>query len=262
MNIQNIAVLVSAGRHPTSGTARYCHNDSLALTLALQLAQTVSAKTHVIHAGNPDEPALTDYLALGAAHIQVVPIRDERNMVDSLAVALTKTDMIVTGSRAENGADSGLLPYLLAAALNRPVIANVLSIQPTQSGVEVLQFLPKGKRRLVLVNLPAIIAVHPLAAVEPRYAYARQVQGKITASSVRQPEARHTVAANNITWQLRPATGKPHKLKAYEKKTGHARLLSAIVSEGKGGAVVIDGNPVEKAQVILDYLREHRLINF
>jgi electron transfer flavoprotein beta subunit len=39
-------------------------------------------------------------------------------------------------------------------------------------------------------------------------------------------------------------------------------MLSATVSENKGGAVVIDGDSVEKAQVILRYLREHRLINF
>jgi electron transfer flavoprotein beta subunit len=39
-------------------------------------------------------------------------------------------------------------------------------------------------------------------------------------------------------------------------------MLSAISSESKGGAVVNNGNSVEKAQVILSYLREHRHINF
>jgi electron transfer flavoprotein beta subunit len=67
---------------------------------------------------------------------------------------------------------------------------------------------------------------------------------------------------NSLQWQKQSTLRKPIKLKARENKSGHARMLSATVSENKGGAVVIDGDSVEKAQVILRYLREHRLINF
>ena len=50
-----IAVLVSVGRHPVSGVARYSRNDAAALTMALTLAKTHDA-THdatldVLHAG-------------------------------------------------------------------------------------------------------------------------------------------------------------------------------------------------------------------
>lgn len=253
MSLQHIAVLVSAGRHPVSNMPRYCRNDGLALTLALQLAETVSAQTNVLHAGDANNPALLYYLALGARQISVVPAAID--IIPALTLQLGEADLIVTGSRAENGEDSGLLPYLLAAALNRPIVANALSINATESGVEVLQFLPKGKRRRVTVQLPAVIAVHPLAPAELRYAYSRQAAGTID----RVPSA--ASAPSPYTWKLEPAR-KPVKLKAQEKKAGHARMLSAIASESKGGAVVIDGNHVEKAQVILAYLREHHLINF
>lgn len=253
MSLKRIAVLVSAGRHPVSGASRYCRNDGLALTLALQLADTVSAQTEVLHAGDANNPALLDYLALGAKQICVLP--ETADIVPALASQLAQTDLIITGIRAENGEDSGLLPYLLAAALDRPVIANVLSINVTEHGVEVLQFLPKGKRRRIAVQLPAVIAVHPLANAELRYAYARQTMGVID-----QIESTSTTTTPH-TWKHEPAR-KPIKFKAQEKKAGHARMLSAIASESKGGTVVIEGNHVEKAQVILTYLREHHLVNF
>ena len=257
MTLKHIAVLVSAGRHPVSNAPRYCRNDGLALTLALQLADTVSAQTDVLHAGDANNPALLDYLALGAKNIRVVS--ETNDIVPTLATQLNQADLIITGSRAENGEDSGLLPYLLAAELKRPVIANALTIQPTENGIEVLQFLPKGKRRRMAVQLPAVIAVHPLATAELCYAYARQTTGNI--DLVASHATSNTTMTTQGAWSIEPAR-KPVKLKAQEKKAGHARMLSAIASESKGGAVVIDGNHVEKAQVILDYLREHRLINF
>jgi electron transfer flavoprotein beta subunit len=70
------------------------------------------------------------------------------------------------------------------------------------------------------------------------------------------------VEPNATSWRVAPATKKPVKLKAAETKAGHARMLSAIVTEAKGGAVVNTGTPADKAQAILSYLREHRLIDW
>lgn len=261
MSIKHIATLVSAGQHPVSGAPRHCRNDSLALTVGLELAKSTSAQIEVLHAGNPANPALADYLALGAKQVDVIPVTADADVVDSLASKLGNVDLILTGSRAENGQDSGLLPYLLAAKLSLPLVANALAIKPTADGIEVLQFLPKGKRRRVLVQLPAVVVIHPLAPVELRYAFARQVAGEIK----QQPTPKLASSAsttNNVQWQVQPAIRKPNKLKAQEKKAGHARMLSAIVSENKGGVVVNEGSSVEKAQVVLTYLREHHLINF
>lgn len=252
MSLTTIAVLVSVGQHPTSGQARHCRNDSLALSTGLNLSKQAAAKLQVFHAGNAENPALVDYLALGASEIKVIAA-DE--IIKNLVGNLNDADLILTGSRAENGQNSGLLSYLLAAKLNIPIVTNVLEIKLIGDELEVLQFLPKGKRRRIALNLPAVVAIHPLAAAELQYAYARQQQGKIIATN-------NTAAKSHLHPKIQHATRKPNKLKAHESLTGHARLLEAISSENKNGAVVIEGNCVDKAQVILDYLRQHQLISY
>ena len=253
-SVKHIAVLVSAGRHPVSGEPRHCHNDSLALALGLNLA----SKVKVLHAGTPSNSALQDYFALGATQIDVVP--NSGDMIENLAAQLTDTNLILTGTRAENGEDSGLLPYLLAAKLGLPLVADALSITPHENQLqekqlEILQFLPKGQRRRVLVSLPAVVAVHPSAAVALHFIHARKNLGSIntlTASNTK---------AKSSQWSAEPAR-KPIKLVAQTTQTGHERLMAAISNKAKGGTVVNEGNNVEKAQVILRYLREHQLIEF
>jgi electron transfer flavoprotein beta subunit len=259
--IKHITTLVSAGRHPVSAEPRHCHNDSIAMTLGLNMAESTSAKHHVLHAGNPDNKSLNEYLALGTGQIDVIPISDDTDVVDCLAAQLNHVDLILTGSRAESGEDSGLLPYLLAEKLGIPLVVNALAIKANENTIEVLQFLPKGKRRNVTVKMPAIIAIHPLAPADLRFAYTRQISGVIKSLPAHHSP---TPSANGhkTQWQTQAAIRKPIKLKAPENKSGHERMLKAISSESKGGAVVNNGNSVEKAQVILGYLREHRLINF
>jgi electron transfer flavoprotein beta subunit len=261
MSIKYISTLVSTGRHPVSGEVRHCHNDSVAMTIGLALAELTHAECQVLHAGRPDNQALTDYLALGARQINVIPTTADTDIVNSLAAQLGHADLILTGCRAENGEDSGLLPYLLAAKLGIPLVVNALEIKATAHGVDVLQFLPKGKRRSVTVQLPAIIAIHPLAPAQLRFAYVRQQLGTIKQLSA--PQASSLAPdTNKLQWQTKAKTHRPIKLKAQENKSGHERMLSAISSENKGGTVVNNENSVEKAQVILRYLREHHLINF
>jgi electron transfer flavoprotein beta subunit len=259
MSVKNIAALVSIGLHPNSGEARHCRNDSLAMTIALNLAEDTTAQIQVLHAGDAQNPALADYLALGAQQIEV--IETESDIVENLAANLKSSDLILTGSHAESGQASGLLPYLLAQKLNLPLVANALEIKLVVDKAEILQFLPKGKRRLVSLKLPAVVVVHPLADVDLRYAFAQKIAGKIVALPAIQP-ALKPENVSKIETQSKLANRKPIKLKALEHKTGHERLLAAISSENKGGAVVNEGNSVEKAQVILDYLREHRLVDF
>ena len=256
-SVKKITVLVSGGRHPVSGQARHCRNDSLALQIGLDLNQSLTSHIKVLHAGDANNPALQDYLALGAAQIDVVPTTGD--IVENLAAQLSNTDLILTGTRAENGEDSGLLPYLLAAKLNCAIVADALEI--TQGNklevnkLEVLQFLPKGQRRRVLVSLPAVIVVHPSAAVRLNFIHARQNLGSIVSLPV------GNSAAKSSQWQS-GAPRKPIKLVAQTKQTGQQRLMAAISSKTKGGTVVNEGNNVEKAQVILAYLREHQLIDF
>jgi electron transfer flavoprotein beta subunit len=192
----------------------------------------------------------------------VISIREGADAVAAAAAVLQSVDVILTGCRAERGAGSGIFPYALADALSRPVVANALEVQISQdssgSAVRIRQFLPKGQRRQIGCQTPIVIAVHPFAPVSLKYAYARQMAGKIEAS-----EGTHLASVGLAPeWVVDKGSRRPIRLQAQEKKAGHARLLSAIASEAKGGVVAFEGTTVDKAQVVLNYLREHRLVDF
>src|ERR1700709_1825433 len=111
--MNKIAVLVSIGRHPVSGTARYSRNDAAALTLALELARKHHVALDVLHAGDASNPALKEYLALGAARLEVLQLAPGDDMITPLRERLKDYDLVLTGTRAEGAHDSGMLPYLL-----------------------------------------------------------------------------------------------------------------------------------------------------
>jgi electron transfer flavoprotein beta subunit len=255
--LEKIAVLVSVGKHPVSGVARYSRNDAAALEIGRQLSSQHAARLDVLHAGDPGNPALEEYLALGAERVEVLTCADNGDAVGPLAARLKGYDLVLTGTCAEGAFDSGMLPYRLADALHIPLVGTAVDVTIAGGRATVRQFLPKGVRRRVEVALPAVVAVHPLAAVTPRYAYARLRAGSIAPQRV---EA--GADAEAAQWKLAPVTRKPVRLAAAEKRTGHARMLSATTTESRGGSVVIEGTSVEKAQVILDYLREHQLIEY
>ncbi|CAE6814715.1 hypothetical protein R69927_05334 [Paraburkholderia domus] len=266
-----IAVLVSVGRHPVSGTARYSRNDAAALTIALSLAKTHGATLDVLHAGDPANPALKEYLALGARAVEVLEVlatpESQGDAIAPLSKRLRGYDLVLTGTRAEGAFDSGMLPYRIASALDMPLVGAAVDLTLRDGCAEVRQFMPKGLRRRVEVRLPALIAVHPMANTAPRYAYARLREGTIRPVATEapgrpdagSPDATHP---DDLAWTTRPATAKPVRLAAAEKRSGHARMLSATTTESRGGSVVIEGSSVEKAQVILAYLREHQLVDY
>jgi electron transfer flavoprotein beta subunit len=255
--LKRLAVLVSVGRHPVSGVARHSRNDAIALEIARTLASTHHAALDVLHAGDPENPALIDYLALGAERVDVLACCDGADVVPSLAQRLRGCDLVLTGTRAEGAYDSGMLPYRLAEALGYPLIDAALDVALEDGRVAVRQFLPKGRRRRIDAALPAVVAVHPLANARPRYAYARARAGSIeTHAAAMQPDD------EAAQWRLTRAEHKPVRLAAAEKRSGHARMLAATTTESRGGRVVIDGSSVEKAQAILAYLREHQLIDY
>jgi N,N-dimethylglycine/sarcosine catabolism electron transfer flavoprotein subunit beta len=249
------AVLISAGRHPATGVPRAARGDVAAMALGRRL---FGDGLRVVHAGAADEPALEDYLALCAGTIEVVALPDGGDPVAALAGVLKDVDLVLTGTRAESGAGSGLFPYALAKALGRPMVANVLEAEIEGAEARIRQFLPKGSRRLVAVSLPAVLAVHPLAKTGLGYAYASRVSGRIIAASPAIAGKGANVPA--LPWTVEQAARQPVRLKVEEKRPAHERMRAATVSETKGGVVASQGSAVDKAQLVLNYLRTNRLI--
>jgi len=255
--LDRIAVLVSVGRHRVSGVSCYSRNDAAALDIARTLAHKHGAQLEVLHAGDASNLALTDYLALGAPRIDVLACGEHDDAAALLAQRLRGIPLVLTGTRAEGAYDTGMLPYRLADALGYALVESALDVAVQRDAVAITQFLPKGFRRSVEARLPAVVAVHPQAAVTPRYAYARAAAGVIEShSGAAAPDS------EAHAWRITPAQRKPIKLAAAEKRSGHARMLTATTTESRGGNVVIEGTSVEKAQVILSYLREHRLVDY
>jgi electron transfer flavoprotein beta subunit len=258
-----IAVLVSVGRHPVSGVARYSRNDAAALSMALSLAKAHGATLDVLHAGDPSNPALKDYLALGARSVEVLDMSADSDAATLLVARLRNYELVLTGTRAEGAFDSGMLPYSVAQGLDMPLVGAAVDLTLRDGVAQVRQFMPKGVRRRVEVELPALIAVHPLANATPTYAYARLREGTIRPVATAQAVGNERPnSPDSNAWSVRAATAKPVRLAAAEKRSGHARMLSATTTESRGGSVVIEGSSVEKAQVILAYLREHQLVDY
>ena len=285
-----VAVLVSVGRHPVSSVPRYSRNDALALEAArLLVASTSGATLDVIHAGDAGNPALRDYLALGAERVEVLPVAPAAapgpadvpglapgaNILPALAQRLKGYDLVVCGTRSEGADDSGMLPYLLAASLDMALVADAVDFRREADELMVRQFLPQGRRRRVAIRLPALVVVHPLASAAPRYAYARLMAGTVSPAPGLKAPANAGFDAGRAAgthpgidadpggaWRSERVTGRPRRLAATEKRSGHARMMAATVAESRGGQVVNEGSARDKAQAILAYLREHRLIDY
>ena len=258
MNAPNkIAVLVSPARHPVSGQALRSSSDAAALELACSLC--APEQLTVLYAGNAGIDELRDYLGLGASRIEVLRVPAEADVVPALLDRLQGFDIVICGARSDGQSASGLLPYLLAEGLNMPLVGDVLEATLRAGTLSLQQFLPKGLRRRLEASGPVMLAVHPRAAQTRQFAYARAVSGRITQSLGKSP-----ARAAGTAWNLEAVTRRPRPLKAKVVQSGHSRMQGAIGGDSgaRGGEVVKQGNAVEKAQVLLTYLREHHLIDF
>jgi electron transfer flavoprotein beta subunit len=124
----------------------------------------------------------------------------------------------------------------------------------------VRQFLPKGLRRRLQADAPVVLAVHPRAPQTRQFAYARACAGRVHyAASVNQPGN-----AKAPDWRIESMTRRPQPLKAKVAQSGHSRMLGAIGGDtgARGGQVIKQGSAEQKAQALLAYLREHRLVDF
>lgn len=160
----SITVLLSRGLHPVSGRPRPAPLDAAAIRLGLGLGPVCG-----LHAG-PEDPALRDYLGHGLDLLRRLDLPAEADPLPALAAYLaaalaagTGTRLILAGKRAEGGEDSGQLPYLLAARLGLPIIADAVALRVAGTGMVIEQALPRGARRRIALAGPAVVTVHPAA---------------------------------------------------------------------------------------------------
>lgn len=250
--MSTITVLVAPRSHPTSQRATRCKADATAVALGLELGLPL----RMLSAGSMGDSVARDYLALGAPQLEILQCADDAPLLDALLPALRDVPWVLTGTRSEADQGTGVLPYALAAALGRPVITDVLAVQPDGAAWIVTQALPKGARRRLRVQAPAVLAVSAAAPLTLRHSLADAVTGQIVRTAV----AASTPPAP--AGQLVPTSKRRKLLEAKTVQSGHARMLGAIESPSTGGTVVQTGTPDSKAQAVLDYLRSHSLVSF
>jgi electron transfer flavoprotein beta subunit len=249
--MSRITVLVAARQHPVSGKPVRSRADAKAVSLALNVP---GSDVRLLSAGSLSDALARDYLATGAPAIDIV--NTAAAPCDALAPVLKDVPWVLTGTRSAEEAGGNLLPFQLGAALSRPVITQVVAIEDAGAHWIVTQALPKGARRRLKVRAPAVLAISEAAPVTVRYAQADKTQGRI----VRTVPALPLAPADSPV--VLPRGKRRAVLQAKVAQSGHARMLGAIDTPSSGGSVVSTGSPEHKAQVILDYLRAHALVNF
>ncbi|MEO4045598.1 electron transfer flavoprotein subunit beta [Pseudomonas sp. CAU 1711] len=252
----NIVSLVSTGAHPGSGRARRAEQDARAVELGLRLA---GPRLRVVHAGDPREEALRAYLGMGLDELTVLAQGARDDALPPLADFLRSSgaQLVLTGSQAETGEGSGMLPFLLAERLGWPLVVGLAEVERVDNGVaQVLQALPRGQRRRLKVRLPFLASVDNAAPAARQSAFGPARRGRIDTDEVA-PVADELFAEA----QLQPARPRPKRLKVIKAKTGAERMKAATAkAAGGGGQVLKEVSPQAGAEAIFKLLLEEGVL--
>jgi electron transfer flavoprotein beta subunit len=251
----DVAVLLSIGRHPASGRSRRADLDARALELALRLGPEV--RLHAIHAGDPAEPALSDYLGMGVASLTVLKQPRDGDVLPALAshLAALKPGLILAGTNAEIGEGSGMLPYLLARAMKAALLPAIAEVALESDGVAALQALPRGRRRRLSAGLPALVTIDRAASAGRQSAFARARAGKLVVLDV------PVMSARNTDVREVPARPKPKRLKLAAGGSAAERLRAATEMQAGRGQLLLNPLPEEAARAIFDYLVKEGILS-
>jgi electron transfer flavoprotein beta subunit len=252
----SVISLVSIGAHPTSGRPRRAEQDARAVELGLQLA---GEGLQVLHAGDVAEPALRAYLGMGLAQLHVLEQPSGADALPALVDYLNEAgaQWVLTGSQAETGEGSGMLPFLLAERLGWPIVVGLAEVESVQDGIAtLLQALPRGQRRRLKVRLPLLATVDNAAPKARQSAFGPGRRGVIDAEAVEVINDDLYTSA-----ELQPAKPRPKRLKVIKAKSGADRMKAATAKASGGtGQVLKDVSAEEGAQAILKLLLEEGVI--
>lgn len=244
-------ILLSAGRHPVSGAAVLPRVEAQAIRLAAGLGQAIG-----LHAG-PDAAAVAEALGLGLSRIEHLPLPESADPGPALAarLAVLSPALILAGRRGQGGDETGMVPYAVAEALNRPLIPDLVALAagPGAGELSLDQSLGRGARRRVFLTGPALATVHPDAPAPPPYAYGQARRGRIeTVAGVVPPVTLAAAALAERPYRRRPkiVSGAPSGGTAAE------RLKAATGDLGAGGGRLLEWpEPDLAAREILAHLR-------
>lgn len=248
-----IVVLLSAGRHPVSGTMVLPRIEAQAIRLATALGQTVTG----LYAG-PDAAAVAEALGQGLGRIEHIGLPEDADPVQALAERLRATapDLVVAGRRGQGGHESGLIPYGVSDALGLPLISDVVAAAAGEAAntLRLDQSIGRGALRRVVVRGPVVATVHPDAPAPLAYAYGRSRRGIIDALG----PAAVTGAMPSSAIEERPYRRRPKVVKGAPAGGSAAERLKAATGEAgsaSSGRLLVAPDPEEAAREILAYLR-------
>ncbi|WP_342151535.1 electron transfer flavoprotein subunit beta [Methylorubrum sp. SB2] len=246
-----IVVLLSAGRHPVSGAPVLPRMEAQAIRIAASLGEVLG-----LHAG-PDADAVREALGLGLTRIEHIAVAKGLDPVPALAARLAALapDLVLAGRRGQGGAESGVVPYALAEALDLLLIPDVVAVSGGGDTLTLDQSLGRGALRRVAVRGPVLATVHPDAAAPLAYAYGKARRGTIervgaAATAADGPEA---------AVEERPYRRRPKLVKGAPTGGSAAERLKAATGEGGSatkGRLLVEPDPEEAAREILAYLRQ------
>ncbi|PRX18848.1 electron transfer flavoprotein beta subunit [Paraburkholderia sp. BL18I3N2] len=264
----DLMLLLSLGQHPLSLRSQMASVDARAVELALRLGDAV--RVHAVYAGDPDEPALRDYLGLGLASLTVLRQPRGADVLPALCEYLLakKPALTLAGMAAEVGEGSGMLPYLLAEALGATLLAGAASValgdfqDADGQHIRAEQALARGQRRLLQAALPCVITVAAKAPVPRQSAYARARAGRV---EIVEPEVLIRNSAEllhdtQILGREVPARKNPKRIPVSSGGSLADRLNALTATATGAGRLMVQPSPVDAALAILEYLKQEQVV--